>query len=71
MRVCSHVQPTNGLVARMCDVLCADCLAITLEMPFKDTVRNMQPTTGWNGARSAQLGKVTVDVIAEMVHRLR
>lgn len=50
---------------------CADCLAITLEMPFKDPVRNLQPATGWNGARSAQLGEVTVDVLARIVHSLR
>lgn len=58
----------NGCVTH-CD--CADCLAVTLEMPFKDPILNLQPATGWNGARSAQLGEATVDVIADTVHSLR
>jgi murein tripeptide amidase MpaA len=48
-----------------------DCLALTLEMPFKDPVRNLRPATGWNGARSAELGAKTVDVIARVAGSLR
>jgi len=32
------------------------CLALTLEMPFKDNADQPDPHTGWNGARSMRLG---------------
>ena len=51
--------------------LSSDCLAITLEMPFKDPLGDLQPSTGWNGTRSAELGDSTVEVIADIVHKLR
>jgi murein tripeptide amidase MpaA len=44
-----------------------DCLSFTLEMPFKDHDDNPAPGTGWNGARSAQLGK---DVLATCIRLL-
>ena len=31
------------------------CLAMTLEMPFKDTIATPDPTVGWNGPRSKSL----------------
>ena len=33
-----------------------DCLAYTLEMPFKDTDNSPVPLTGWNGKRSMRFG---------------
>ncbi|WP_255990595.1 M14 family metallopeptidase [Chitinolyticbacter albus] len=33
-----------------------DCLAFTIEMPFKDTANRPRPEVGWNGERSRQLG---------------
>lgn len=33
------------------------CVSLTLEMPFKDNARSLNPKVGWSGARSAQLGK--------------
>ncbi|WP_047395003.1 MULTISPECIES: M14-type cytosolic carboxypeptidase [Chitinibacter] len=33
-----------------------DCLAYTVEMPFKDTANRPLPEVGWNGERSTQLG---------------
>ncbi|MFF7710065.1 M14-type cytosolic carboxypeptidase [Pseudomonas sp. NPDC007930] len=48
-----------------------DCLALTLEMPFKDHDANPAPRTGWNGARSAQLGKDVLAVLGGMVEQLR
>ncbi|QJD89883.1 carboxypeptidase family protein [Duganella dendranthematis] len=33
------------------------CLSLTLEMPFKDNTNDPDAETGWNGARSAELGK--------------
>lgn len=48
-----------------------DCLAFTLEMPFKDHDDRPDPSTGWNGARSMQLGKDVLSVAAAMVGQLR
>ena len=36
------------------------CLAMTLEMPFKDCRSNSDPERGWNPARSRQLGAAVV-----------
>lgn len=48
-----------------------DCLAFTIEMPFKDHDDRPNPHTGWNGARSMQLGKDVLSVAAAMVGKLR
>jgi murein tripeptide amidase MpaA len=48
-----------------------DCLALTLEMPFKDHDDAPAPETGWNGQRSRQLGKDVLSVLAHMVDQLR
>ncbi|MBB3167924.1 M14 family metallopeptidase [Simiduia aestuariiviva] len=40
-----------------------DCLAMTLEMPFKDTVESPEPATGWSPARSKHLGASNLDVM--------
>ncbi|XZG70238.1 M14 family metallopeptidase [Chitinibacteraceae bacterium HSL-7] len=34
-----------------------DCLALTIEMPFKDTDSHPLAATGWNGERSRQFGR--------------
>lgn len=47
------------------------CLALTLEMPFKDNDNAPDPITGWSGKRSAQLGKDVLSVLTEMVQDLR
>lgn len=39
------------------------CVSLTLEMPFKDNARLPDEQTGWNGARSAQLGKAILQPI--------
>jgi murein tripeptide amidase MpaA len=36
------------------------CLSLTLELPFKDNANDPDPLTGWNGARSAALGKAVL-----------
>jgi len=41
-----------------------DCLAATLEMPFKDCMSNPDPERGWNGARSAMLGSSVLEALA-------
>lgn len=48
-----------------------DCLAFTLEMPFKDHDDNPAPLTGWNGARSARLGRDVLATCIDMLPRLR
>ena len=39
------------------------CLALTLEMPFKDNANDPDPRTGWNGARSMKLGQAILQPI--------
>ena len=39
------------------------CLALTLEMPFKDNANLPDPHTGWNGARSSALGAALLQPI--------
>jgi murein tripeptide amidase MpaA len=48
-----------------------DCLALTLEMPFKDHDDAPNPQTGWSAERSAQLGKDVLSVLARMLGELR
>ena len=48
-----------------------DCLAFTVEMPFKDHDDNPQPRTGWNGARSKGLAQAVLSVLAALAPRLR
>lgn len=47
------------------------CLSLTLEMPFKDNDNAPEAHTGWNGKRSAQLGRDVLTVLSEMVPVLR
>lgn len=42
-----------------------DCLAMTLEMPFKDTADTPMPTTGWSPARCIKLGESCLEAIAQ------
>jgi murein tripeptide amidase MpaA len=39
------------------------CVSLTLEMPFKDNAHLPCPSVGWNGARSAQLGKAMLQPV--------
>lgn len=39
------------------------CVSLTLEMPFKDNAELPDPGVGWNGARSAALGRSTLQAI--------
>ena len=56
---------TNALANRF------GCLAMTLEMPFKDAAQNPDPVSGWSPARSAGLGRDCLAALLEMVDRLR
>ncbi len=41
------------------------CLALTLEMPFKDNADLPDPAVGWNGAKSALLGTAMLQAVLE------
>ena len=48
-----------------------DCLAATLEMPFKDCMSNPDPERGWSPARAKQLGSSLLDALAYVHPYLR
>jgi murein tripeptide amidase MpaA len=48
-----------------------DCLALTLEMPFKDNCLLPDPITGWSANRSALLGQDVLTVIYQILPQLR
>ena len=48
-----------------------NCLAFTIEMPFKDNADLPDPVTGWNGERSARLGASVLLPILSVVNQLR
>ena len=47
-----------------------DAVAMTLEMPFKDTVDSPNPKTGWSPERSIKLGYSSLDALRTIVERL-
>ena len=47
-----------------------DCLSMTLEMPFKDTVETPHKEQGWSPERSQNLGASCLDAISEVVDHL-
>lgn len=48
-----------------------DALAMTLEMPFKDTSHTPDPVHGWSPERSAALGRACLEAMLDVVHVLR
>ena len=46
------------------------CLALTLEMPFKDNANLPDPVHGWDGARSRQLGAAILQPIWHSLQQL-
>lgn len=48
-----------------------DCLAYTIEMPFKDNANFPDKKEGWSPARSMKLGDSTVQLLAELCPKLR
>jgi murein tripeptide amidase MpaA len=48
-----------------------DCLAMTLEMPFKDNADKPNAKFGWSPERCKQLGADVIDVLAKVVPNLR
>ena len=47
-----------------------DCLAMTLEMPFKDNADAPDAVEGWSPDRSAELGGAVLDAIADVLEQL-
>ncbi len=47
-----------------------DCLAMTLEMPFKDNANAPDPKFGWSPDRSADLGGAVLDAMLAVVEQL-
>jgi murein tripeptide amidase MpaA len=56
---------TNALAERF------GCLAMTLEMPFKDANDNPDPVHGWSGPRSKHLGRACLDALLDILPDLR
>ena len=48
-----------------------DCLAFTLEMPFKDNANLPDDDYGWNGQRSLRLGEAILQPIYAVLNHLR
>ncbi|MBK9441068.1 MAG: hypothetical protein IPN53_07060 [Comamonadaceae bacterium] len=48
-----------------------DCLAFTIEMPFKDNANLPDPLVGWNGERSKRLGGSVLHPVLAVVGLLR
>jgi hypothetical protein len=48
-----------------------DCLAVTLEMPFKDVTRLPEPIQGWSPARCQGFGATMVEALLEVAPLLR
>jgi len=46
------------------------CLAMTLEMPFKDTVDTPDHDLGWSPERSRKLGVASLNALYQTVHKL-
>ena len=47
------------------------CLAMTLEMPFKDAAENPNATAGWSPERSMRLGRDCLAALLEVIDQLR
>ncbi len=48
-----------------------DCLALTIEMPFKDNGALPDPTTGWSGERSRKFGASVLQPVLAVLPALR
>jgi hypothetical protein len=46
------------------------CLAMTLEMPFKDTTATPDTTYGWSGERSKKLAHSCLDTLSSYLETL-
>lgn len=66
------VEPPGSSDLRKCTDFVAEsfgCLAVTLEMPFKDSAITPLPEVGWSPERSRHLGRACVDAIWQWLNR--
>ncbi len=66
-------QPGHANLALACNAVgqAYDCLALTLEMPFKDHDDAPNALTGWSGERSKALAGAVLDTLGQLVDALR
>ncbi|GAB4192542.1 MAG: M14-type cytosolic carboxypeptidase [Wenzhouxiangellaceae bacterium] len=67
------VDPPNSSDLKKCTEYVAatfDCLSMTLEMPFKDTVDSPDEAQGWSPERCRHLGRDNLAVIHSMLDQL-
>ena len=67
----AHPTRANPTLATNWIAQAFDCLAFTLEMPFKDNADLPDEDAGWNGARSRKLGASVLLPLLAVVQRLR
>ncbi len=48
-----------------------DCLSLTLEMPFKDSLELEEPRAGWSPERAKRLGGALLGALLELADELR
>ena len=48
-----------------------DCLAVTLEQPFKDAANAPEPVREWSTERAQRLGSSLLNAITSVLHKLR
>jgi hypothetical protein len=48
-----------------------DCLSFTFEMPFKDTIDDPNPVTGWSPERCQRLGAAMLTAVEVVLPMLR
>jgi len=67
------VDEPNSADLRICTNYIADqfnCLSMTLEMPFKDTIETPHPVEGWSPDRCFNLGASCIDAIYSVIDEL-
>jgi len=67
------VEPPGEANKTVCTNYIAEtfkCLAMTLEMPFKDTADTPQSFQGWSPERSSKLGASGIDALYEVIDDL-
>jgi murein tripeptide amidase MpaA len=67
----AHPTRANPTLATNWIAQAFDCLAFTLEMPFKDNADLPDEEVGWNGERSRKLGASVLLPMLAVVQRLR
>ncbi len=68
------VNPHNGANLSIASKHIAetfDCLSFTMEMPFKDSMMNPEPTQEWSPERARKFGSAFVDAVAIILPHLR